>query len=238
MTARPDTTTQAESLNAVPGEPGPATMLTELVWGQMREDILTGALEPGSRLTIEFLKRRYKIGAGPIREALWRLSAEAFVKSSSHRGFEVMNVFRDELVDVIRLRIMLEQQALQEAIEMGTDAWEAEILACFHRLTKHKQVDGKAWDIWHQRFHDALVATCRAPVLQQLRRQLFDLSSRYRNLTRSISSRDDLEEHRALMDACLARDVARARLLIADHFELTGNLVLATFDQQRNAQNA
>ena len=62
----------------------------------MREDILTGALEPGSRLTIEFLKRRYKIGAGPIREALWRLSAEAFVKSSSHRGFEVMNVFRDE----------------------------------------------------------------------------------------------------------------------------------------------
>src|SRR4051794_36451912 len=116
MTAGVFTITPKEPSEATPAEQGAATTLTDFVWGQMREDILSGALEPGARITIEFLKSRYNVGAGPIREALWRLSAEGFVKSSSHRGFEVMEVFRDELVDVIRLRIMLEQQALQEAI--------------------------------------------------------------------------------------------------------------------------
>lgn len=214
------------------GVDAPAT-LTDAVWRRIRADILAGELQPGARITIEFLKARYGSGAGPIREALWRLSAEGFVKATSHRGFEVMEVFREELVDTIRLRIMLEQQALDEAIAEGADAWEAEIVACFHRLSKHRQTDGEAWDYWHRRFHDALVAACRAPVLHQLRRQLFDLSSRYRNLTRSIAARDDLEEHRALMNACLARDASLAKRLIADHFELTGKLVLAMFDGRR-----
>jgi DNA-binding GntR family transcriptional regulator len=209
----------------------PATTLTDSVWSRLRADILSGGLAPGSRVTIEFLKNRYGAGASPIREALWRLSAEGLVKSSSHRGFEIMAVFRDELVDIIRLRIMLEQQALEESVAAGTVAWEAEILSCFHRLSKHRQADGQEWDYWHSRFHDALVAGCHAPVLQQMRRQLFDLSSRYRNLTRSLTNRDDLEEHRALMEACLARDLYRAKKLIADHFELTGQLVLSMFEQ-------
>lgn len=215
-----------------------ALSLTDSVWVKIREDILTGALEPGARITIEFLKNRYAVGASPIREALWRLCAERFVSSSTHRGFEVTNVFREELVDVIRLRVMLEQQALEEAIAAGTDAWEAEILACFHRLSKHRQSDGKVWDLWHRRFHEALVATCHAPVLHQLRAQLFDRSHRYRNLTRMVSSRDDLQEHRALMEACLAREAPKAKLLIAQHFELTGRLALDLFDAQRRGQES
>ena len=216
----------------------PSVTLTDVAWEQIRDDVLAGRLEPGSRLTIESLRERYSIGASPIREALWRLSAEGLVKSSNHRGFEVMEVFRDELVDVIRLRILLEQQALEEAIAAGTDAWEAEILSCFHRLSKYRQTDGRDWDLWHRRFHDALVATCGAPVLQQLRGQLFDMSRRYRNLTRSISSRDDLDEHRALMEACFARDAVLAKRLIAEHFELTGKLVLNMFDAQQDQGKA
>ena len=216
-------------------EPGPdvaGVTLTDVVWSRIRDDVLSGALEPGRRVTIEFLKDRYDIGAGPIREALWRLCAEGLVRSSSHRGFEVMNVFRDELVDIIRLRVMLEQTALEEAILAGDDEWEASIVSCFHRFSKFRQCDGKIWDDWHRRFHDALVGACRGPVLQQLRGQLFDRSDRYRNLTRYVSSRDVLDEHRALMDACLARDVARAKRLVADHFQLTGNLVLNLFDER------
>ena len=220
------------------GEAPAAVSLTDSVWAQIREDILTGALEPGARITIEFLKNRYVVGASPIREALWRLCAEGFVISSTNRGFEVTNVFREELVDVIRLRVMLEQQALEDAIAAGTDAWEAEIVACFHRLSKHRQTDGKPWDIWHRRFHEALVATCRAPVLHQLRAQLFDRSSRYRNLTRMVSSRDDLQEHKALMEACLSRDALLAKSLIAEHFELTGRLALQLFDKQREKEPA
>jgi GntR family carbon starvation induced transcriptional regulator len=231
-------TTSLEDIEAlspplVPDDAGNGDTLTNSVWTRIRQDILASTLKPGAKLTIEVLKGRYEVGAGPIREALWRLSAEGLVKSNTHRGFEVTDVSRDELIDIIRLRVLLEQCALEEAIVAGDDGWEAGVLACFHRLSKFKQTDGAPWDMWHKRFHDALVATCRSPVLQRQRRQLFDLSSRYRNLVRCVSSRDDLEEHRELKEACMARDIPLAKASIARHFELTGSLVLGLFDAQR-----
>lgn len=205
--------------------------LTDQIWQQLRNDVLSGRQSPGKRLRLDSLKDEYGVGFSTLREALWRLSAEGLVIANSRRGFQVSQIFRDELIDMTRLRILLEQMALDEAIENGGDEWEARMLSTFHRLSKYKQTDGEPWDHWHKAFHNDLVWPCRSPVLQQLRNQLHDHSRRYRHAVRENVNRDDLEEHRALLDACLERDAPKAKQLMASHLQLTADMVLKDFDR-------
>lgn len=204
--------------------------LTDQIWQQIRNDVLSGRQSPGKRLRLDALKDEYGVGFSTLREALWRLSAEGLVIANSRKGFQVSQIFRDELVDMTRLRILLEQMALEEAIQNGNDEWEARMLSSFHRLSKYKQTDGEPWDRWHKTFHNDLVWPCRSPVLQQLRNQLHDHSTRYRHAVREDPNRDDLAEHRALLDACLERDATKAKEMVAHHFQLTADLVLQNFE--------
>ncbi len=56
--------------------------LVELSMNQLREDILSGALQPGERLIEETLTRRFGISRAPLREAL-RLLDEAGARGAS-----------------------------------------------------------------------------------------------------------------------------------------------------------
>jgi len=204
---------------------------TDQALAQLQRDLLSAQHAPGKKLKLHELKKEYGMGFGALREALWRLSAEGLVVVNSRKGFQVSSVSREELLDLSRLRILLECMAIEEAIANRTHDWEADIVASFHRLSKYTQADGAAWDKCHKTFHESLVATCRSPVLQQLRKQLFDRAQRYRNVVRYTHQRDDLAEHRSIMEACLAHDIASAAALIAQHFQLTTDLVLEKFDR-------
>ena len=58
--------------------------------------------------------------------------------------------------------------------------------------------------------------------------QLFDQSSRYRNLSRAIvmKERGDLDEHRPIMEAVIARDADRAVALMTRHVTETTKILL------------
>lgn len=79
------------------------------------------------------------------------------------------------------------------------------------------------WDQRHQAFHTAIVAGCGSHYLLQMRERLFDLAARYRFiwLRKTVLSVEMLEDkhiqHRALMEAILARDAARASELMRQH---------------------
>ena len=44
--------------------------MTSRAYMRLREDIISGELEPGRKLKIEELRRKYDVGTSPIREAL------------------------------------------------------------------------------------------------------------------------------------------------------------------------
>jgi GntR family carbon starvation induced transcriptional regulator len=82
----------------------------------------------------------------------------------------------------------------------------------------------------HGRLHEAIVAACGSAHLLEIRASLFGAAELYRRWTRYRRGvrRDVLAEHRALVDACLARDVAAATSLMASHIERTAELVLGS----------
>src|SRR5215218_9013205 len=98
--------------------------LARQVAGVLRRDILEGALLPGSRLRIEGLRARYRVGASPLREALSQLVAEGLVLRVDQRGFRVASAEPETLRDLIETRCLVETAALRAAIARGDAAWE------------------------------------------------------------------------------------------------------------------
>lgn len=223
-----------------PGQsPGKVT-LADTVYDRMRWDIVRGVLKPGAPLRMEALKDRYAAGFSPLREALNRLQGERLVVAQSLRGFIVAPLSKGEMEDAIETRILIESDALRRSIDRGGDAWEAEILAAHHELTKQArripETDADTRDTAlvelerrHRRLHHALIAACGSPRLLALAETLYMETERYRvtALTQAAETgvRNVQEEHRTLVDAVLARDADAAVALLAKHFRDTGRQV-------------
>ncbi|MFO8044360.1 MAG: DNA-binding transcriptional regulator CsiR [Halomonas sp.] len=194
----------------------------------LKQDIIRGAFQPGEKLLMSRLKARYDLGVGPLREALSQLVAERLVVAISQRGYRVAPMSLAELADLYDARAQLEGLVLRLAIERGDDAWEAEILARAHTLSKVMEVNSPdelldVWDARHKAFHTAIASGCRSPHLLQVRESLFDQVERYRHLwlRETVFSEEALarkrEEHAALVEVILARHADRAAEMMREH---------------------
>ena len=205
------------------------------VYDQIRRDIITGALAPGYKLGSTSLRERYQVGISPVREALNRLTAEKLVCFEDQKGFHVAGVGLDDLADLIRTRYWIEEIALRESIARGDDTWEDGIVVAYHRLSKvprsastESYEFNPRWEQLHHAFHRAIFANCGSPRLLGYCDLLADQANRYRQLAASISypHRSEGDEHRALMDAAIARDVEKAVKLHHDHLKKTNDIIV------------
>ncbi len=221
----------------LPGE-GPRTV-ADAVHTRLRADLMGGRYAPGEALRLEPLMARYGCGISPLREALNRLAAERLVRAVGQRGFQAAPVSLAEMWDVMRLRQKLEGEALAMAIEAGDARREGEVLAAFHRLAKspppgHDRADPDSWERSHRDFHCALIAACSSEWLLYFIGILYGHTERYRRIRfeRTMPRklvRDVEAEHRALMDAVLARDKRRAVKLLTEHLEKTATFIAREF---------
>ena len=202
----------------------------------IRDELLNGMLPPGQRISVKRLHQRFGKGHSAIREALCGLAAEGMVIVEDQRGFRAAPVSARDLDDLTRVRIEIECFALRDAIAHGDREWEALLLAEFHRLAGISSRDATdsrrinpAYEEQHRRFHDALIAACTSDWIKTFHTTLHHHSERYRKLVVSYYAsthvRDILGEHRALMDAVLARDADRAARLITEHITGTATIL-------------
>lgn len=216
---------------------GGAGTLVEQVSARLRSDVLSGHLAPMAKLKVDELQQNYGVSSSPLREALSRLAQEGLVKADERRGFRVPALSSADLNDIVRMRLMLDVQALRESIALGDDAWEADIVASYHRLEKMEQRygDGPAvlddeWMVLHRNFHFALMAACPSSRQLTWSASLFDQAERYRRFSarHRQAPHSKVREHHRLMTAVLTREADTACLLLAEHIRNT----------QRNVEKA
>ncbi len=196
----------------------------------VRSDILLGRRPPSSRLPLNDIAEQHGVSVSVVREAVTRLASEDLVEATPQRGFRVRPISLDHLRDLTWVRVRIETLALRESIARGDVTWEANLVAAHHRLavTPTHFEDGSGntdWMAAHDAFHAALAAAAGSPVLERLRRQLYDASELYRylsgNLPRHPTRAHIRDEHKAICDAALARDSDRAVALLTQHLETT-----------------
>ncbi|TKW65939.1 MAG: FCD domain-containing protein [Paracoccus denitrificans] len=211
----------------------PEKTLSERAYRVIREDIVSGALAPSQKLKIDMLRQRYGLNAGPLREALSRLAGDNLVEVLGQRGFAVAPIYPRDAQEIGDLRKMLETEALARSIPRGDRTWEERLITAYHRLSRHEVGRDQgidelaAWELRNFEFHEATVAACDSLWLLRLREQLFRQHERYRRFSRimSVTTRAIHDEHEALFEACIARDVARAQDVIASHIQRTTDAV-------------
>jgi DNA-binding GntR family transcriptional regulator len=204
--------------------------LVEDVYNELRSEILFGRRLPSSRLPLNEIAEQHGVSLSVVREAVTRLASEDLVEATPQRGFRVCSLSLDHLHDLTWMRIQLETLALRQSIANGDVSWEADLVAAHHRLavTPMYFEDGTGNTEWltaHGWFHAALAAASGSPILERLRRQLYDAAELYRmwsgNLPRHPTRPKVADEHKAIFEAALARDSDLAVDLMTRHLETT-----------------
>ncbi len=227
------------------GEGAKSATMAETAYNLLKADILTCRLRPNAKLLIGPLTEEHGISLSGVREALSRLTAEGFVLAEPQKGYRVAPVSTSDLKYLTAARIDIENLCLVKSIDLGGVEWETAVVATFHRLSRtpywEENADGKKnlnreWSSAHSAFHEALVSGANNPWLSWVRNTLYLRSERYRWLSVPLfdAERDVASEHKALSDACLARNVDLATKLMGEHLNLTTKIILDGLDKAPN----
>lgn len=218
-----------------------AKTIADQTYQHIRRDIISGDLAPGAKLAMGMLTRRYDVGLSPLREALVRLTGDALAVAEGQRGFWVSQVSLDELQDTMNTRLLIETQALSQAIEKGGTQWEQAVSQSYAGLSaledKLKPGDAAPWAEWERadrRFHEALVSACGSQWLIRLRNMLHHHAERYRMIALGESSIEcDLHgEHQAIAAAALSRKTQSACRLTQMHLQRTTEIVRLALERR------
>ncbi|HWL55934.1 MAG TPA: GntR family transcriptional regulator [Paracoccus sp. (in: a-proteobacteria)] len=183
------------------------------VHAALSERIVRGIMRPGDTLAESTIAAEFGMSRTPVREALHRLASEGLVERGPRRAFAVRRM------GVADLRALFESLGEIEAICARLAA---------HRMTEIERDgltrilagDADDYATVNARFHDALREGAQNPVIAGLLDDLNRRSLPWRDASfRAQSSRIDQSraEHRAILDAVLARDGDRAAALMRAH---------------------
>jgi DNA-binding GntR family transcriptional regulator len=208
------------------------------VLAELRSDILAGRCRPGTRLRLATLVERYACSMGVVREALSRLVAQGLVQAEPQHGFQVTPISAYDLLHLTAARCAIETLVLREAIEHAGLAWEGDVLAAHHTLSRTTQMAAgdpdrfsEDWTAAHAGFHNTLLDGCPNPRLRSIAGTLRDSAELYRQWSVPLGhdqDRDIAGEHAALLHAALGRDADRAEAVLSAHIEHTTQVLITS----------
>ena len=180
----------------------------EAVLAEIREQLLDGRLAPGVSIRPESLGEELGVSAVPVREALRILEGEGHVHYRPHRGYVVATLDVGDLVEIYRIRELLETEAVRQAIPR----LRAEMVARLREIVREMDEvhdDVMSLTVVNRRFHFTLFEAADMPNLVRVLRILWDSSDRYR--LRYLMSPENRqlvhEQHQRMMRAVADGDV-------------------------------
>ncbi|MCR8898196.1 GntR family transcriptional regulator [Gordonia sp. GONU] len=88
---------------------------------ELRNLVISGELTGGTKLRTEHLAARFGVSATPIREALMTLHGEGLVTFEPGRGFTVVPITRQDLLDLYNAQAHLAGQLCARAVQRLSD---------------------------------------------------------------------------------------------------------------------
>lgn len=212
----------------------PAPPLAEKVAEVLREAIIAGALEPGSRVNESEIASRYRISRSPVREALRLLQQEGLVAMEPRRGAFVKRLTPHEVVEVYDVKSMLEGHATGLATRRMSEADLGRLVACVARMEREVAAgEMTAYVESTREFHEIIVHGCGnatlASIYQGLERKIHWL--RTLSLSRPGRVEVSLADHRAILDAMRRRDAAEAERIARTHIEQASHDLLPRLER-------
>ena len=192
----------------------------EAVLVELRRAMVRGELKPGEQIVQEALAERFGVSRVPLREALKILEGEGAVTYVARRGYFVADLSLDDLLEVYRIRAVLEAEAVRVGVPRLPDADRAHFVRLIERW-EQAAAEGDLLDLAaaNRALHFTLIEAAGMPRLTRLVRILWDATDVYRSVYYSAAASLDAvaREHRQILAAVIAGDADEVVRLLDDH---------------------
>ncbi len=192
------------------------------VLGELRRAIIAGELFPGQPLRQDLLAERFGVSRVPLREALTTLETEGQVVYEPHRGYKVATLSLGDLLEVYRIRQLLESEAARAAVERADDS----VLPELKKAATEVEIASAAVDLMamteaNRRFHFVITTAAGMRRLERMVRVLWDATDAYRFVYYGdeINRRRVEHEHTSIIKAFADRDAERLVAELDEHRE-------------------
>jgi DNA-binding GntR family transcriptional regulator len=194
----------------------------EAVLAELRRFIATGTLHPGQKIVQDALAAELGVSRVPLREALKILEGEGQVTYAARRGYSVTELSLSDLIEVYRIREILEAEAVTIAVPQMT----AQDIDRLEEAERDVRAAAEVADVItmtaaNRRLHFTLIDACALPRLVWLIRLLWDATEVYRSVYYNGEHSRELvnAEHLELIAAVKAGDASAAVLVLTKHRE-------------------
>lgn len=193
--------------------------LAQHAYEAVRDAIEKGTLAPGDRISEYKTAEWLNISRTPAREGLLRLQSEGLLTDHPRRGLVVASIDSDALKEIFIARENLERVLAGQA---ARNASGPELDALMRLVDKEPAlVEDRAAMIVHNRaFHGQIRVCAHNRYLMKFTGTLEDIVAADRRGTSLVDMARRhavIGEHRALAEAIVARDTAKAEELAAFH---------------------
>ncbi|MFZ5519924.1 MAG: GntR family transcriptional regulator [Pseudomonadota bacterium] len=216
---------------------------------RVRDLILTGDIEPGSRLTELALVERLGVSRTPIRAALQKLESEGLLDAMPNgRGYRLRQFSKADIWDAIEIHATMEGLAARMAAERGVEdplmEQARELLARIDTLLEVPLTTEAfaAYMACNEAFHALIGRMSGSPmVMRQLQRSChhpfaapgtFLLAQAHLPEARGELLRAQ-DQHHAIIDAIQRREGSRVEALVREHARLFGRNLLRVVKLQQ-----
>jgi DNA-binding GntR family transcriptional regulator len=208
----------------------PRTNLNEQVYETLRQRVLRRDPGPGAKLSLHELATELGVSRSPVHHALTRLVSEGLLSVKARRGYYVTPVTAKTLVNGYDVRLALELHAAESTVG-SVDRPELDRFRAL-MVESEAAISQEEWDTANAAFHEFQIDLAGNEMLSHVYRELSV------NLMMQVIRGGRLEggeylarEHRAIVDAFDAGDLAGAQLAIRTHIESGKAIALDAIDR-------
>lgn len=214
------------SAAATPALTPAVRLLRETVYEQLRADLISCKLPPGTEIREAEMALRFGMSKSPVRDALMRLEREGLVITLPRQGYRVAPVSLSDVLDMFHLRAALERACMER---IGLHATDQQL----QELDAYRRFDPPAWDggfvAFNRAFHRHIAQLGANARMRDQLNELIDLMERAVQMSVASIKKGDpqslVNEHCEIIDALQARAVKRAQRLAEQHVVAAGKRV-------------
>ncbi len=192
------------------------------LYQEIQNDILSGTLASGSKLTEATVCKLYNVSRTPVREAFRQLEADGLIENIPNRGAFVTGLSKRDISDLFDLRGLFEVQAVEWAIKrMSEEDIEdlKETVDFMEFYTLRGDVDKVL--SFNSKFHNIIYTGTKDRIIQKA---LYTYQTYIKHSAPAKTYTGDylkiiLDEHKAIFSAVENRNVAAGRKAMQYHME-------------------
>ncbi|TWB63902.1 GntR family transcriptional regulator [Nitrospirillum viridazoti] len=211
--------------------------LSEIAYSAILEGLFARKVPAGAFVSQNDLVQLLGIPVQPLRDALRVLEAEGVLTIHPRSGIQFLKPDFEFARSTYQFRSIIERAAARTYAETGDAAEIAALLADHQALIATIEKDGltpaltQTLEGLEQRFHGAMIACLRNPLIETTARRLKNyvtLIRLERLITQPLALRT-LNEHIEVLRACTDRDGDRAEAALTVHFQAALQRILGMF---------